>query len=71
MPEELQTVFHSIIQEVVTKPSLRKRNPTRQNGCLRRIYKHISKEVKGKGERERYDHLNAESQRRAKREKAF
>ena len=29
------------------------------------------REVKGKGERERYSHLNAEFQRRARNEKAF
>ena len=44
----------------------------RQNGCLRRPYKQLSKEAKGKGEKERYTHLNAEFQRIPQRdEKAF
>ena len=36
-----------------------------QNGCLRKPYKGLRKrrEVKGKGEKERYNHLNAEFQR--------
>ena len=42
-----------------------------QNGCLRRPYKQLRKrrEVKGKGEKERYTHLNAEFQRIARRDK--
>ena len=33
-----------------------------QNDCLRRLYIAPRKEVKGKGEKERYTHLNAEFQ---------
>ena len=51
------------------KPSPRKRNATRQNGCLKRPYKQLRKEVKGKGEKERYIPLNAEFQRIARRDK--
>ena len=53
------------------KPSPRKRNAKRQNGCLRRPYEQLRKtrEVKGKGEKERYIHLNAEFQKRAKTDK--
>ena len=43
-----------------------------QNGCLRRPYKYLGKErreAKGKGEKERYTHLNAEFQRTARRDK--
>ena len=40
-----------------------------QKDCLRRSYKQLSKEVKGKGEKERYTHQNAEFQRIAKRDK--
>ena len=58
------------IQEVLTKIIPKKRN-TRQSGCPRRPYKYLRREVKGKGERERYTHLNAEFQRIARREKAF
>ena len=46
------------------RPSPRKRNAKKQNGCLQRPYK-----VKSKGEKERYKHLNAEFQRIAKRDK--
>ena len=43
----------------------------RQNGCLRRPYKQLQKrrEVKGKGEKDRYIHQNAEFQRIARRDK--
>ena len=34
-----------------------------QNGCLRRPYKQLWKEVKSEGEKERYTHLNTEFQR--------
>ena len=40
----------------------------RQNGCLRRLYKK-RREAKGKGEKERYTHLNAQFQRIARRDK--
>ena len=40
-----------------------------QKDCLRISYKQLSKEVKGKGEKERYIHQNAEFQRIAKRDK--
>ena len=39
VPEELWTQACNIVQEAVTKSSLRKRNATRQSGCLRRPYK--------------------------------
>ena len=43
-----------------------------QSGCLRKPYKQLRREVKGKGEKERYTPLNAEFQRVARRdEKAF
>ena len=58
-----------------SRPSPRKRNAKRQNGCLKRqlyVYLHIAekrREAKGKGEKERYKHLNAEFQRIARRDK--
>ena len=39
VPEELWTERRNIVQEVVSKPSPRKRNAKRQKGCLRRPYK--------------------------------
>ena len=53
------------------RTSPRKRNAKRQNGCLTRLTNSWEKK-KGKGEKERYTHLNAEFQRIARRdEKAF
>ena len=54
-----------------SRPSPIKRNVKKQNGCLRRLYKITEKrrDVKGKGEKERCIHLNAESQRIARRDK--
>ena len=69
MPEELWREVCNIVQEEVIKPFPRKRNAKRQNGCLRRPYKQLRKEVKGKGEREQYTQLNAEFQRTAKGDK--
>ena len=52
------------------KPSPRKRNAKRQNGCLRRPYKFLREEERLKaGEKERYTHLNAEFPRIARRDK--
>ena len=53
------------------RPSPRKRNAKSQNCCLPRPYKIAEKrrEVKGKREKERYSHLNAEFQRIGRREK--
>ena len=67
MPDELWTEVPNIVQEAVEKPSARKRNVKRQNGCLRKPYKYLRKE--GKGEKEREAHLNAEFQRIARRDK--
>ena len=51
-----------------SRPSPRKRNVKRQNGCLKSPEK---KEAKGKGEKERYIHLNADLQRIVRDKKAF
>ena len=40
-----------------------------KNGCLRRPYKELRKEAKGKEEKKKYTHLNAEFQRIARRDK--
>ena len=54
-----------------SRPSPRKRNPEKQNGCLREALQIAVKrrEAKSKGEKERYKHLNAEFQRMARRDK--
>ena len=48
-----------------SRPSPRKRNAKKQNGCLRRPYKIAVK----RREKERYTHLNAEFQRITRRDK--
>ena len=68
MPEELWTEVHDIVQEAVIKTIPKKKmckmiaEEALQTAVKRR-------EVKGKGEKERYIHLNAESQRIARRDK--
>ena len=71
VPEELWTEVRDIVQEGGRDQDhpQEKEMRKRQNGCLRRPYKQLSKEAKGKGEKERYSHLNAEFQRRARRDK--
>ena len=69
VPEELWVEVCNILQEAVIKTIPKKKNAKRQNGCVRRLYKQLRKEVKGKGERERYTHLNSEFQRIARRDK--
>ena len=39
VPKELEREVCDIVQEAVIKTIPRKRNPKRQNGCLRRPYK--------------------------------
>ena len=53
------------------RPSPRKRNAKKQNGCVEEALQIAVKrrEVKSKGEKERYRHLNAEFQRIARRDK--
>ena len=62
--------FVTLYRRHGSRPSPRKRNAERQNGCLRRLTNSCEKKrTKSKGEKERYSHLNAEFQRIARREK--
>ena len=61
--------FMTLYSRQCSKSSSRQRNAKRQNGCLRRPYKELRKDVKGTGEKERYIHLNTEFQRIARRDK--
>ena len=61
--------FMTLYRRLWSKPSPRKRNAKRQNGCLRMPYKQFRREAKGKGEKERYTHLNVEFQWIARRDK--
>ena len=60
--------FMTLYRRQSSRSSPRKRNAKRQNGCLRHVAEK-RKDAKGKGEKERYTHLNAEFLRRARRDK--
>ena len=54
VPDELWNEICDIVQETEIRPSPRKRNAKKQNGCLRRPYKYLRKEEKRKAkEREK------------------
>ena len=61
--------FGTLYRRQESRPSPRKRNAKRQNGCLALQIAVKRREVKGKGEKERYTHLNSEFQRIATRDK--
>ena len=62
VPDELWTEVRDIVQETGIKTIPPKKIAKKQNGCLRRPYQITVKrrKVKGKVEKERYTHLNAE-----------
>ena len=71
VPEELWTEIHDILQEAVIK-TIPKKNECKKakwlsEGALQIAMKR--RDMKGKGEKERYTHLNAEFQRIARRDK--
>ena len=70
MPEELWTDVRDIVQEAVIK-TIPKKKKCKKGKQLSEEALQIAKkrEVKGKGEKERYTHLNAEFQRIARRDK--
>ena len=62
VPEELQMEVHDIIQEIVIK-TIPKKNKCKKAKWLSEDALQMAekrKDVKGKGEKERYTHLNAE-----------
>ena len=71
MPDELWTEVHDIVQEtgIKTIPMEKKCNKAKwvSEETLQIVVKR--REVKSKGEKERYKHLNAEFQRIARRNK--
>ena len=71
MPEELRTEVHDIVQEEVIKTIPKKKNCKKAKWLSGEALPIAVKrrEVKGKGEKERYVHLNAEFQRIARRDK--
>ena len=71
MPEELWTEVHDLVQEAVIK-TIPKKKKYRQTKWLSDKALQIAekrREAKGKGEKERYTHLNSEFQRIARRDK--
>ena len=68
MPEELWVEIHDFVQEAVIKTII-KRNKCKKAKWLSEEALQIAvkrREVKSKGEKERYSHLNAEFQRIAR-----
>ena len=71
MPDELWTEVHDIVQETRIK-SIPKKKKCKKAKWLSEEALQIAvnrREVKGKGEKERYTHLNSEFQRIARRDK--
>ena len=71
MPEELWMKIHNIVQEAVIK-TISKEQKCQKAKWLSEEALQITmkrREVKSKGEKERYSHLNAEFQRIARRDK--
>ena len=74
MSEELWMEVHNIVQEAVIKTIAKKKKFKKEKQLSQETLQIAVKrtEAKGKGEKERYTHLNAELQRIARRdEKAF
>ena len=71
MPEELWTEVHGIVQEAVIKTIPKKKKCKKENWLSEEALQIAEKkrEEKGKGEKERYTHLNTEFQRITRRDK--
>ena len=70
VPEELWTEVHDIVQEVVIKTIPKKKKCKKAKWLSEKALQIAEKrEAKGKGEKERYNHLNAEFQKIASRDK--
>ena len=71
MPEELWMEVHDVVQEAVIKTIPKKKRCKKAKWLSEEALQIAEKrrEVKGKGEKERYIHLNAEFQRIARRDK--
>ena len=71
MPEELWTEVYDIVQEAVIKTIPKKKKCKKAKWLYEEalLIAEKRRDAKGKGEKERYTYLNAEFQRRAKRDK--
>ena len=71
MPEELWTEVRDIVQEAVIKTIPKKKKCKKEKWLSEEALQVAEKrrEAKGKGEKERYTHMNAEFQRIARKDK--
>ena len=71
VPDELRTEVHDIVQETRIKTILKKKKCKKAKWLSEEALQIAVKrrEVKSKGEKERYKHMNAEFQRIARRDK--
>ena len=70
MPEEIWMKVHDVLQQVVIKTILKKKKCKKAKWLIEEALQIVEKrEVKGKGEKEKYTHLIAEFQRIARRDK--
>ena len=70
MPEELWTEVCDIVQETAIKIIPKEKKCQKANWLFEEaLQTTMKREAKGKGEKERYTHLNAEFQRTARRDK--
>ena len=71
MPKELWTEVHYNVYEVMIKTILKKKKCKKAKWLFEEALQTAEKrrDAKGKGEKERYTHLNAEVQRIARRDK--
>ena len=71
MPEEIWTEIRKIVQEAVIKTTPKKKKCKNAKWLSEEVLQIAEKrrDVKGKGEKERYIHLKAEFQRIARRDK--
>ena len=71
MPDELWTEVHDIVHEAVIKTIPKKKKWKKAKWLSKEALQIAEKrrDAKGKGEKERYKHLNAEFQRIARRDK--
>ena len=71
MPEELWTEIHDIVHKAVIKSIPKKKKCKKAKWLYEEALQIAMKriEAKGKGEKERYTHLNAEFQRKPRRDK--
>ena len=71
MPEELWTEVHDTVQEAVIKTIPKKKKSEKAKWLSEEALQIAMKrrDVKGKGEKERYTHLNGEFQRISRRDK--